>query len=103
MYRTVSGFGSGCETDALRRDALCCLPYDPRRLKNNLGAGASFSLLPQALPGRQTTRPPFDGLPEVIQLPRESGAGEGIRTLDPDLGKVVLLFQRLAARDRSGL
>lgn len=31
-------------------------------------------------------RPVIAGLEE----PRNSGAGEGIRTLDPDLGKVVL-------------
>jgi hypothetical protein len=35
-------------------------------------------------------RPPFGGLSEVVQIPRKSGAGEGARTLDPDLGKVVL-------------
>ena len=28
--------------------------------------------------------------PEVRQPTKETGAGEGIRTLDPDLGKVVL-------------
>ena len=36
-------------------------------------------------------RPPFGGLSEVVQIPRKSGAGEGARTLDPDLGKVLLL------------
>jgi hypothetical protein len=47
-------------------------------------------LLPLCFPELQTTRPPFGGLSEVIQVPEVSGAGEGIRTLDPDLGKVVL-------------
>jgi hypothetical protein len=28
--------------------------------------------------------------PELDDFPRKSGAGEGIRTLDPNLGKVVL-------------
>jgi hypothetical protein len=42
------------------------------------------------------TKPPFGGLSEVIQIPRKSGAGEGARTLDPDLGKVAL-----ASRDRT--
>jgi hypothetical protein len=30
------------------------------------------------------------GEPEISGKPEISGAGEGIRTLDPDLGKVVL-------------
>jgi hypothetical protein len=45
---------------------------------------------PGRSPKSQTTTPPFGGLAEVIQMPRKSGAGEGARTLDPDLGKVVL-------------
>jgi hypothetical protein len=47
-------------------------------------------LLPPRFPGMETTRPPFGGLSEPIQISRKIGAGEGIRTLDPDLGKVVL-------------
>ena len=41
------------------------------------------------------TKPPFGGQSEVIQLPRKSGAGEGARTLDPDLGKVRGVSKRL--------
>jgi len=50
------------------------------------------------LPGRSpehNENAPFGGQSEVIQLPRKSGAGEGARTLDPDLGKVVLLLHAL--------
>ena len=36
------------------------------------------------------TRPPNGGPSEVILISIKIGAGEGIRTLDPDLGKVVL-------------
>jgi hypothetical protein len=39
-----------------------------------------------------TTKPPTGGLSrnQYFATSRKSGAGEGIRTLDPDLGKVVL-------------
>jgi hypothetical protein len=47
--------------------------------------------------GRKTTKPPSGGLSlndrfAYVSGPdtENSGAGEGIRTLDPDLGKVVL-------------
>jgi hypothetical protein len=36
------------------------------------------------------TKSPPDGGPSSASISRKSGAGEGIRTLDPDLGKVVL-------------
>ena len=51
---------------------------------------------PGRSPGEQTTKPPFGGLSEAIQIAGEFGAGEGARTLDPDLGKVVVLFQLVA-------
>jgi hypothetical protein len=35
-------------------------------------------------------RPVIECFCQKLKLPRISGAGEGIRTLDPDLGKVVL-------------
>jgi hypothetical protein len=40
----------------------------------------------------KTTKPPGGGLSlnHHFAISRKSGAGEGIRTLDPDLGKVVL-------------
>jgi threonyl-tRNA synthetase len=39
----------------------------------------------------KTTKPPLGGLSFGYCFANEnSGAGEGIRTLDPDLGKVVL-------------
>jgi hypothetical protein len=44
---------------------------------------------PRRSPGAKTAKPPFGGFAQVVQIPRKSGAGEGIRTLDPDLGKVV--------------
>ena len=56
------------------------------RLKNAI----AVSVLPPSFPGIKMTRPPKGGLSEVLQILRKSGAGEGIRTLDPDLGKVVL-------------
>jgi hypothetical protein len=42
--------------------------------------------------GRKTTKPPSGGLSsnDRFATQKNSGAGEGIRTLDPDLGKVVL-------------
>jgi hypothetical protein len=41
--------------------------------------------------GRKTTKPPSGGLSLNYRFANVSpGAGEGIRTLDPDLGKVVL-------------
>jgi hypothetical protein len=42
--------------------------------------------------GRKTTKPPNGGFVVELSLCQlgNSGAGEGIRTLDPDLGKVVL-------------
>jgi hypothetical protein len=55
-------------------------------------------LLPLCFPGIETTRPPFGGPSEVIEVPRKSGAGEGIRTLDPDLGKVVVVLFQLGAK-----
>jgi hypothetical protein len=58
-------------------------------------ARLSLVLTPR-LPKTKMTKPPFGGLSEVIQIPRKSGAGEGARTLDPDLGKVAL-----ASRDRT--
>jgi hypothetical protein len=67
------------------------------------GKPIRLPLLPLCFPENKMTRPPKGGLSEVIQITRKSGAGEGARTLDPDLGKVVLLLQRLAACDRSGL
>jgi hypothetical protein len=50
-----------------------------------------LTLLPPRFPGIETTRAPFGGLSEVILIFRKFGAGEGARTLDPDLGKVVLM------------
>lgn len=41
-----------------------------------------------ANPAQQTETAPMAGL--EFELSRETGAGEGIRTLDPNLGKVVL-------------
>jgi len=45
----------------------------------------------------------FRGSANIIDLKRETGAGEGIRTLDPDLGNVVLwrLWARRASSKRS--
>jgi hypothetical protein len=41
---------------------------------------------------QKTARPPEGGLSSIreVAIERKSGAGEGARTLDPDLGKVVL-------------
>ena len=89
---------------SVQRHAKRGRPGVKRRRAFEFGKDAiSLRLLPLRFPGIETTRPPFGGLSEVLQISRKSGAGEGIRTLDPDLGKVVLLLQRLAACDRSGL
>ena len=47
----------------------------------------SFTSASQPAPGKQ--KAPRDRSKSLIFL-RRSGAGEGIRTLDPNLGKVVL-------------
>ena len=60
--------------DSMLRYASCCFPY------------ASPVLEPGT--GRQKTAQK-DRSKHLIFL-KESGAGEGIRTLDPNLGKVVL-------------
>ncbi len=57
-------------------------------------ATSSFPLLPPCFPdfaewGGEAKNGPKDRLKRLIPL-RKSGAGEGIRTLDPNLGKVVL-------------
>jgi hypothetical protein len=46
--------------------------------------GSVEELLPRCYPGRKRSPP------EMIQAIDFIGAGEGIRTLDPNLGKVVL-------------
>ena len=33
---------------------------------------------------------PYRDQPSLLNFPEKTGAGEGIRTLDPNLGKVVL-------------
>jgi hypothetical protein len=42
------------------------------------------------MPGGPKTKSPLTQRALGQALPKKSGAGEGIRTLDPDLGKVVL-------------
>ena len=54
----------------------------------------AFRCFPNASPGSdvwggEATNPPKDHSTSLISL-RKFGAGEGIRTLDPNLGKVVL-------------
>jgi hypothetical protein len=39
---------------------------------------------------RETTKPPRGGSPKSLHSLRATGAGEGIRTLDFNLGKVAL-------------
>jgi hypothetical protein len=56
------------------RPAFCCFPH-------------ASPVLPKGA-GKQKTAPKDRSKP-LISL-RKSGAGEGIRTLDPNLGKVVL-------------
>jgi hypothetical protein len=53
-----------------------------------LRAATCVQLLPQARPGKQKT--PLRALAKSLIFLEETGAGEGIRTLDPNLGKVVL-------------
>jgi len=38
----------------------------------------------------KTTKPPGGGLLLNCHFAKNSGAGEGIRTLDPDLGKITV-------------
>jgi hypothetical protein len=62
------------EAASLPRPASCCLPHAPP--VSQTGAGK------QKTASKDRSQP-------LISL-RKSGAGEGIRTLDPNLGKVVL-------------
>jgi hypothetical protein len=48
-----------------------------------------YRFLPMRI-SRKTKSPLGSGLSSNFANFNESGAGEGIRTLDPDLGKVVL-------------
>jgi hypothetical protein len=60
-------------------------------LHTSAGAFGCFppaSPLAQMVPGKQKT--PRRALAKSLIFLRMSGAGEGIRTLDPNLGKVVL-------------
>jgi hypothetical protein len=41
-------------------------------------------------PTNQKQKPPFGGYLQFLDFLEFFGAGEGIRTLDPNLGKVVL-------------
>jgi len=53
--------------------------------------GRLFSrVLHLCFPKGKTTKPPRGGLEQAVHPTRKSGAGEGARTLDPDLGKVRL-------------
>ena len=68
------------------------LSYRTRRNMAQLPrAGANCELLPRLLPEAQTQqRPPRGDLTNYPYLHRKTGAGEAIRTPDPNLGKVVL-------------
>jgi hypothetical protein len=46
--------------------------------------------LDRVLTRAKTKKPPCGGLSYLLGILGEFGAGEGIRTLDPNLGKVVL-------------
>jgi hypothetical protein len=59
-----------------------------RILRHDPGCFPSASPTPTPRPGKQKTAPK-DRFNTLISL-RKSGAGEGIRTLDPNLGKVGL-------------
>ena len=59
--------------------AFCCFP--------------SASPTPPQRPGKQKAAPKDRSKPQILL--RKFGAGEGIRTLDPNLGKVVLFDRSL--------
>jgi hypothetical protein len=60
-----------------------------QRIARPLRTGKRFTILGDQ--ATKTTKPPRGGLSFGYCFANESsGAGEGIRTLDPDLGKVVL-------------
>ena len=59
-----------------------------RILRHDAGCFPGASPAPTRWAGKQKTAPK-DRFNTLISL-RKSGAGEGIRTLDPNLGKVVL-------------
>ena len=59
--------------------------------RHDAGCFPSASPTPTPRPGKQKTIPK-DRLNMLILL-RKSGAGEGIRTLDPNLGKVALILR----------
>ena len=73
---------------------ICGLGTLPMRKATESPLGFTFGCFPPASPpnvpeaGKQKTTP-TDPSDSLIYL-KKIGAGEGIRTLDPDLGKVVL-------------
>ncbi len=84
IFKTEPG---GCAYP--RETTVLPMPNATRRIRgHDPGCFPSASPTPALGPGKQKAAPK-DRLKLLISLTK-SGAGEGIRTLDPDLGKVVL-------------
>jgi hypothetical protein len=83
------GFSPDCPATGPFATSYAAYRHAMKKIEQGKNAIA-FPLLPPCFPRMETTRPPKGGLSEVLLMSRKSGAGEGIRTLDPDLGKVVL-------------
>ena len=63
-------------------------PVRPSRTRDTLKKTVAFTAPPDAPPKEEGRSRLSRGCRKLFK--RKSGAGEGIRTLDPDLGKVVL-------------
>jgi hypothetical protein len=83
--------GSACSLEAAGYDALGALPMPEvaaRPLRPTFCCFPHASPIFQTEAGKQKTAPKDRSKP-FISL-RKSGAGEGIRTLDPNLGKIAI-------------
>ncbi len=93
--KSCSGFARSLETAGYDRFRVLPMPEVAARPLR-----PAFCCFPHASPvfqteaGKQKTAPKDRSKP-LISL-RKFGAGEGIRTLDPNLGKVVLLRQSIS-------
>ena len=80
---------------AVRRSPPCLR----QRKGRHFTLSAASPLLPRPLPQERGSKklPPMDGPKQLFYL-EKPGAGEGIRTLDPNLGKVVRTGHRTAGK-----
>ena len=94
--RAFTPLQGSSENVSLVKRRLCFGRTHRRHTKSEIArVGADGSLLERPVdlrwtPTRPNKKPPEGGSLYLSEKQREIGAGEGIRTLDPNLGKVVL-------------